>query len=908
MNANGGIGRWIAPIIVIVIVLLSFSKILFHDDYVLVEGQDLTGQAYPWFNAAAYWFQNRTLLLWDPYVFSGKPNVGEPQTGMFYPINWIFFAWPFENGQLPPEALETLVVLNFCLMSLFMYFLARTLGISKRGAIIAGIVGGLGGLSSKMHSWLNIQSSFVWLPLVLLFYYKAVKTSPRKIGYAFLFLSAICLAISFLAGHHQPPIQAAILLGLFAIYLKTTKQHSTERVPLFLGLLIVGALAALIAAVQILPSAEWGSLAYRWAGQYGPVEGKEKIPYYILENIEKIHPQDFLSIVIPYATTMVNLYVGPLVILLAAAGAIFSTRKEARFFLIAAVLFLLFSLGKYSILHTLLYTYVPGVWFAREAIYYLLPFLICIALLAGYGLDAFVEGLTDPSNNSIRIFNAFMIQLIGIILALFFAFIAAAVLQDDHVLREPKIIKLTRLSLYLVLICILLAFLHFRKISTPVFQTLLMLIVVIDLGSEISRAIPVARSDEEKVLTPASVYRNNELVDSIKKHQVGKFWRVDDLSEILPPNAGDAWLFDETLGYTTTMAQHYYDLRASGWGQFSNPSALLNTQYFISPAEIQWADSIYKKDDVGIYRNPRAVPKVFTTSRIKVFPEKEKLLEFMNSPLFNPHAVVLFLQKDWEMIPKEWQKKFNLESVNFDMSKVEVVKSETTPVVHSNPDTQHIYKTPWGWDSGDVMNGTFSLASDMEVSALFNYFPSETDCNLPFILRTNNLSKEESITLNAGTEQKLIQTKLDLGKLRSGEHQFQITIPDQCGSRLDSIEIISNDFKPSDSNEIKILSNKPHEIRISTSSETSNLLILSEVFYPGWVAEMDGKKIPVYRVDYALMGVGIEAGKHTVEFHFRPSSVYLGLAVTVVTLMAVIFYLWLQRKNLIMPQKQTVDD
>jgi hypothetical protein len=899
MNANGGIGRWIAPIIVIVIVLLSFSKILFHEDYVLVEGQDLTGQAYPWFNAAAYWFQNRTLLLWDPYVFSGKPNVGEPQTGMFYPINWMFFAWHFENGQLPPEALETLIVLNFCLMSLFMYFLARTLGISKRGAIIAGIVGGLGGLSSKMHSWLNIQSSFVWLPLVLLFYYKAVKASPRKTGYAFLFLSAICLAISFLAGHHQPPIQAAILLGLFAIYLKTTKQHSKENVPLFLGLLIVGVLSALLAAVQIFPSAEWGSLAYRWAGQYGPVEGKERIPYYVLENIEKVHPQDFLSIVIPYATTMVNLYVGPLVILLTAAGGIFSTKREAKFFLIAAVLFLLFSLGKYSILHTLLYTYMPGVWFAREAIYYLLPFLICVALLSGYGLDVFGERLNDPSNASIQKFTGFMIHLIGIILALFFAFIAAAVLEDDQFLHQPKVIKLTRLSLYLVLICLPLAFLYFRKISMPVFQTLLMLIVVIDLGSEISRAIPLAVSDEEKVLTPVNVYRNNELVDSIKKHQFGEFWRVDDLSEILPANAGDAWLYYTTQGYATTMDQHYYDLRASGWGQFSNPSALLNTQYFVSPAEIHAVDSIYNKDDVGIYRNPRAVPKVFTSNRIKVFPEKEKLLGFMNSPLFNPHAVVLFLQKDWELVSKEWQNRFKLETVDFDMAKVEVVKSEATPIVHSDPDTQHIYKMPWGWDVGDSINGTFRLATEKGISALFNYFPSEADCTLPFTLRTDNVSKEESITLTAGTAQKLTQSKLDLGRLKSGEHQFHLTIPEGCGSRLDSIEIVSNDFKPADADETKILSYKPHEIRISTSFKSHKLLILSEVFYPGWVAEMDGQKIPIHRVDYALMGVGIEAGNHTVRFRFRPASVYSGLAITVVTLMAVLLYLWFQRKNLV---------
>ena len=165
----------------------------------------------------------------------------------------------------------------------------------------------------------------------------------------------------------------------------------------------------------------------------------------------------FFPLSLPYASTTVNLYVGSLVILLAFAGAIFSEKKEARFFLIAAILFLFFSLGKYSIVHTWLYTYVPGMWFAREALQCLIPFSICIAVLAGFGLDAITEGFRDPSNETIRRFTGFMIQLIGIILAIFFAISTAAVMWDDSFLKIEDL-KSVRLTIYLVLICILLAF------------------------------------------------------------------------------------------------------------------------------------------------------------------------------------------------------------------------------------------------------------------------------------------------------------------------------------------------------------------------------------------------------------------------------------------------------------------
>lgn len=47
------------------------------------------------------------------------------------------------------------------------------------------------------------------------------------------------------------------------------------------------------------------------------------------------------------------------------------------------------------------------------------------------------------------------------------------------------------------------------------------------------------------------------------------------------------------------------------------------------------------------------------------------------------------------------------------------------------------------------------------------------------------------------------------------------------------------------------------------------VLVLSEPWYPHWKAKVDGKDVPLLRVDYALRGVAVPAGKHEVvlEFH-----------------------------------------
>ena len=62
------------------------------------------------------------------------------------------------------------------------------------------------------------------------------------------------------------------------------------------------------------------------------------------------------------------------------------------------------------------------------------------------------------------------------------------------------------------------------------------------------------------------------------------------------------------------------------------------------------------------------------------------------------------------------------------------------------------------------------------------------------------------------------------------------------------------------------------------------MLILSEIYYRGWEAWIDGKREPVERVNYTLRGVMLPAGEHRVEFvflapSFRTGAVYSLLGV-----------------------------
>ena len=48
---------------------------------------------------------------------------------------------------------------------------------------------------------------------------------------------------------------------------------------------------------------------------------------------------------------------------------------------------------------------------------------------------------------------------------------------------------------------------------------------------------------------------------------------------------------------------------------------------------------------------------------------------------------------------------------------------------------------------------------------------------------------------------------------------------------------------------------------------------LSEVYYPGWTATIDGQPTEVGRANYVLRAINVPAGRHEVIFSFKPQSV-----------------------------------
>ena len=91
---------------------------------------------------------------------------------------------------------------------------------------------------------------------------------------------------------------------------------------------------------------------------------------------------------------------------------------------------------------------------------------------------------------------------------------------------------------------------------------------------------------------------------------------------------------------------------------------------------------------------------------------------------------------------------------------------------------------------------------------------------------------------------------------------------------------------------MEIIKYSPNEVVIRAEVNSPKFLLLSDQYYPGWKAFLDTKRVKIYKADFILRAVHItRAGVHTVKFVFDPFSFKLGLAVSLVTLAAVIFFL-----------------
>ena len=73
----------------------------------------------------------------------------------------------------------------------------------------------------------------------------------------------------------------------------------------------------------------------------------------------------------------------------------------------------------------------------------------------------------------------------------------------------------------------------------------------------------------------------------------------------------------------------------------------------------------------------------------------------------------------------------------------------------------------------------------------------------------------------------------------------------------------------------------PNEVVINTKASGSSLLFLSDSYYPGWKAYVDGKQSEIFRSDFTFRSVVVPKGGHIVKFIYDPTPFKIGLVLSI---------------------------
>jgi hypothetical protein len=87
----------------------------------------------------------------------------------------------------------------------------------------------------------------------------------------------------------------------------------------------------------------------------------------------------------------------------------------------------------------------------------------------------------------------------------------------------------------------------------------------------------------------------------------------------------------------------------------------------------------------------------------------------------------------------------------------------------------------------------------------------------------------------------------------------------------------------------RLAEDRPERVVAEIASNTAGLLVVTDLFYPGWIADEGGRRLEILRADGRFRAVALPAGTHRVTFRYRPLSFLAGAAISLAALLTLLF-------------------
>jgi len=328
---------------------------------------------------------------WDSSGFAGRPLIGNPQAGLFYPPFWIAV-----RAQ-SPSSLGWITIGHLLWAGLGTYLLMRTLGAGRTAAITAAgcFTACPYGLAHTFEGHYPHIWAVSWYPWAF-WAYSRVRQGHHFGGLALSLILALC----FLAGHLQEWYYLVFALGIWVLadalgaYRSGRRTRAIVIVVGWIGLLV---LMLGLVAIELVPDLA----AQRWTLRNSRI-GLGRITHY------QIHALNLLQLLGPGALGSAadffghdNLWeslfsIGLVPLILASIAALYhADRRRIRGWSLLVIGASVFAAGRYLGLFALLYELVPGMNRFRVPARSLFLASLGGAVLAGLGVETLLHGLGD---------------------------------------------------------------------------------------------------------------------------------------------------------------------------------------------------------------------------------------------------------------------------------------------------------------------------------------------------------------------------------------------------------------------------------------------------------------------------------------------------------------------------------
>lgn len=879
-------------------------------------GGDAFYYSFPLRNEAWNIIRQGYFPLWTTNLFGGYPLFSMAQLGLAYPLTWGYFVLP------PHWAEQIYIALPFLLASIFTFLYARQIGLSAEASMLAGLSFAYGGFF--MPTLIGfLTNGVMWLPLILI----AIERSKTARLAPWLLLSTFCYTMSVLNGHGQSFVYVGVLAITYSIA-TTIFVSRDQSLAVRLRPLVVG-VGGILFATGLSSFQTFETLAVV------PLSLRRTLDYTTFS-------EGSLSVAVlgkSFLSPRFNLVdVATYIPLLGAFLALYSLtqiRKNALigFWLIIAVAAFILMLGS----NTPLYQFVhklPFINLFRVPARHSFEWTFALSVLSGFGLDAATNTFKKRSSTTLTILTCCLLVL-AVVLGIYWTHYSS---EAGYIIS-----KLVFTSVLLVA-----AWMTFRLLKPRLAVTCALIVIACffeafiifdhlwltnrrQVGTQqfLSPA-PATRFIQQLPANDGRVYTDGpHISDNFDSFDLLPYFGLSGIAGYEPLMLTR---FSEAMGNVSLNTSELRKGLKSD-GSLLEPDShvldLLHTKYVTTFWDLgDKQDESQKRDGITF---------IATASPIRL-KSRESASFTVSEANADVLGVVSSLAYASSLVQGERVAIVRLQSLSGTIHERELVAGvHTAEWAHERADLREVipHQLPPVFDSvpGDDRNSfqakrylakvdisdreplkRVSIENVSGVELLLwklTLFDSASQTSFPISLlgpdRWETLYNKNRVVVLRNrralprawlvSDVRHVTAEEALCAIRGhADFKFDPSRTALVETPLRNLSGFTGQALTDSS--VQVVREEPNRLTLDADVEAAALLVVSEIYYPGWVAEVDGQPADIQQTNYLLRGVFLDPGKHRIVMRYTAPAAKQGLLVSLFSLITLcVLLVFLSRRR-----------